>query len=155
MPAWRRRVVAAGLVGFVLVSAAHALTGREHWPFSPYAMYSTPKADYQSDKLLLVAVDAAGEERWLLSAAELAPLNRAKVDAVLGRARRADGQGRSVAHAGPTLRRAFVDLVGVIERHHPEAAAFRLYHAVWEMDPAAANLRDPEVWDLLAEEPAR
>lgn len=148
-------MVAGGLGAFVLLSAVHAVTGREHWPFSPYAMYSTPKAGHQSDKLLLVAVDAAGRERWLLDADELAPLNRAKVDSVLGRARRADrAAGLEVAtqaSPGGRLHGAFVDVVGLVAPHHPDARRFRLYHAVWEMHPRAANLRTPEVWQRLAE----
>lgn len=151
----RKRLIALGLSGFVLLSAFHAVTGREHWPFSPYEMYSTPKADYQSDKLLLVAVNEAGEERWMLSRGDLAPLNRARVGAVLARARGADRAAglntEATAAEGGRLREAFEQLVSVVAPNRPDARAFRLYHAVWEMHPQAANLNSPETWVRLAE----
>ena len=174
MPRWRRRVVAAALGLFVVLSAAHAVTGREHWPFSPYAMYSTPKADDRSDKLIVVAVDTDGRERWLLRAAELAPLNRARIGAALRRAEAADRRRAAAAGGaalppgvgdppaaeptpaappGSRLHAAFADVASVLAPRHPQAQSFRLYHAVWELRPDAANLRNPERWLRLAEVP--
>ena len=149
----RRRLVVLGLAAFVVLSALHALTGREHWPFSPYAMYSTIKVPEDAVKLVLVAVEPDGREDRLLRSAALAPLNRVKVDATLARARRADeAAGRPPdAAAGGRLRGAFEDLCAVLAPRHPEAAAFRLYRAEWQLLPDASNLETPERWDLLAE----
>lgn len=152
----RRRLILLGLLGFVALSAFHALTGREHWPFSPYAMYSTIKSPEGAVKLVLVAVEPNGREDRLLSSRALAPLNRVKVDSTLARARRADEAAGRGAEASPgsRLRDTFADLCTVLALRHPGAAGFRLYRAEWRLLPDASNLETPEVWELLAEWPS-
>ena len=145
MSATRRAIVLAGIVLFVLASAAHAVTGREHWPFSAYSMYSKPKANYRSEKLIVVAVDPAGDEQSLLGRHQLWPFNRAKIDTVLTKIHRT-GTAEQLRDAFIAITREIDDLPA-----NRGAVAMRLYRGEWEMYPDAHNLNAPEVWDRLLE----
>jgi hypothetical protein len=149
------RIVAVhALVAILLgASAFDIATGQEHWPFSPYPMFSSVERAWTLDSLLLmgVAADASGREFPLRDAAFIAPFDQCRLNTALQRARSSDDQGRRLhamledslaryetqrergAHDGPPLR------------------AVRVYAAHWTLDEQAQNVDTPDRVRLIDE----
>ena len=151
-PRWRRRAVTLGLVAFLLASAFDTVTGTEHWPFSPYAMYARIKEDYRSRKFYLYGVTPDGREVAMDSRDDLAPFDRVGLHTLLL---------RLGGDAGDRDARAVRTVVqDVADRHERRRLAggggeafgsVRLYRLVWDMDPTLSNLDVPEERDLVLE----
>ena len=91
------RIVAVhALVALLLGASSYdVVTGQEHWPFSPYPMFSSVERSRTLDSLLLVGVvaDASGREFPLREAAYIAPFDQCRLNTALQRARSADDHG--------------------------------------------------------------
>lgn len=149
-----RLVTVQALVALIVgASAFDIVTGQEHWPFSPYPMFSSVESSRTLDSLLLVGVpaDPGAGEFPLRAGAFIAPFDQCRLNTALLRARSAHDDGarlhamledsfsryedqrRRGAHDGPPLR------------------AVRVYDAHWELAPDAGNANTPERTRLLDE----
>ena len=145
-------LVQLGLLVLVLGAAYDMWTGREHWPFSPYPMYSRIEMDPTETRARLYGVpaDDGADEFALLDDALLAPFDQARLHIGL----------RNLASAGESaaLQAALRD-VGqrYEERRHtgahdgPELAALRLYELTWTVDLDDPAVQRPDRRELVAE----
>ena len=147
LPRWRRGLVTFGVVAFLLGSGFDVATGREHWPFSPYSMYSRIKPDYESRKFFAFATTADGRTISLDSRRELAPFDRIGLHMAVLLIRRDHDE----ATAAEMVREIVQEVADRYERRRvdgshdgPELREVRLERLVWEMDPQLRNLDAPE-----------
>jgi hypothetical protein len=149
-----RLVLAHAVVAIILAGAAYDITtGREHWPFSPYPMFSTVERASTLDSLMLTGVTADGvaREMTLRDPSSIGPFDQCRLNTALERAASSDDGGarlhamledcltryeaerQSGAHDGPPLR------------------AMRVYGAHWTLDRDAKNVETPDTRRLLDE----
>jgi GT2 family glycosyltransferase len=150
----RRLLLAAALVtATALGSLYDIVTDQEHWPFSPYAMFSYVERQPTLRVLRLFGVtgDAASDEFPLLDGRFIQPFDQCRLATALAgtyynAARRPliTPMLRDVLERYERLR-----LAGVHEG--PPLQAIRLYELDWTLDPHAANLSFPDRRQQLAE----
>jgi hypothetical protein len=140
----RRRLLANAVILAILGGQAAAIvTGRELWPFSPYAMYSNLRRGPTISRLWVVGVSEGGAETPL-HGAMLHPFRFSQLEAGLGRL---DGEVRREGLSDLLRRYEVRRLAG---RHAgPALEALRLYRMTF--DAAADGDRRPLARDLLAE----
>ena len=140
-----RLVVVNAAIGLLLIgSAFDIVTGREHWPFSPYAMFSDVERATTSTQIRLVGVTESGVEVALTDLGQIAPFGTARLSIALRRlANRPDGDRR--------LQEAAVDALRRYERrrklnHHegPALCALRIVEWTYRLEPRAGNRERPE-----------
>jgi GT2 family glycosyltransferase len=150
-----RRVTLVHLLVAALVgaSAYDIRTGKEHWPFSPYPMFSEVERMWTLDGLRLVGVtdEASPREIPLLDSDLIAPFDQARLSAAFRR-----------TYNDPA-RRDLVDgmLTDCLERYErrralgqhegPALRAVRLYDLHWTLDPHATNVDTPDRRRLIAQ----
>lgn len=156
MTRWRMAVVQLGLFVIVGGSLFDVVTQREHWPFSPYPMYSKIELDSSTTKYYVYGVPAAGsghraDEISLQSFAYTAPLSTIRLGSGLSKL-----QWRN--NRDELLQRTLRDLLARYERlrlagRHPgpPLQSIRLYQEEWLLDPWARNLDQPDRRALLIE----
>ena len=135
---WRRWVVYAAIAVVVGGHARDIITDEEHWPFSPYPMYSYPPPR-ELTVYRMAGVVAAGEEFPLLQRMYLRPLNAGSAGSTLGRLdRRNNRAGLDLALRECLTRYEALRLAG---RHDgPPLCGVRLYRLTWVVgrpDPKA------------------
>jgi glycosyltransferase involved in cell wall biosynthesis len=150
----RRLVLAAALVAATACGSLYDIaTDREHWPFSPYAMFSfvERRPTLRALRLFGVTGDAALPEIPLLDSRFIQPFDQCRLTTALA------GTYYNVA------RRPLITLMlrDVLERYErlrlagvhdgPPLQAVRLYELDWTLDPHAANVSFPDRRQQLAE----
>src|SRR5438552_19071475 len=87
LPARSRRWLVHAVIGVIVVGSFYDIvTGREHWPFSPYAMYSRVRREGTLTTLRLYGVTEDGPaEMPLIADAYLQPFRRARLAGALSR----------------------------------------------------------------------
>ena len=148
-----RRFLAAHAVVALLVggSAWDTLTGTEHWPFSPYPMFSRVERERTLDSLVIRGVGADGGERELSirDGAMLGPFDQCRITTAMQRVAAGD-EPRLATMLGDTLAR----YESARERgahDGPPLRALRVYQAHWSLSPDASNVEAPDQMRLLSE----
>jgi hypothetical protein len=147
---WLAHAVIAVVAGGGLVAIA---TDSEHWPFSPYPMYSWLRpASYTTQVLFGVTAEAPGREFPLFARAYIYPFNAAVVRDSFSLQLRRD------AARPERTRQALLDCLRRYERRRrarlhdgPALRAMRLYRLTWALLPGATNFDRPEGKELLLE----
>ncbi len=159
----RLALVHLGLFVILAGSLFDIVTGREHWPFSPYPMFSSIEMEPVEEKVRLYGVPlaesnrgdaAASTEFPLLDAAALQPFDQARLNIGLRKLqRRAGGDGGDA-----DLRVAMSEVLSRYEalrqagQHDgPPLRAVRLYELSWTLDPLARNVAAPDARVLVLE----
>jgi GT2 family glycosyltransferase len=150
----RRLVLAATLITATAFGSLYDIaTDREHWPFSPYAMFSYAEQQPTLRVLRLFGVtgDTPSAEFPLLDSRFIQPFDQCRLATALA------GTYYNVARR-PSIP---VMLGDVLERYErlrlaglhdgPPLQAIRLYELEWTLDPHAANLSSPDRRQQLAE----
>jgi GT2 family glycosyltransferase len=141
------------LVALVGASAYDIRTGKEHWPFSPYPMFSNVERAWTLDGLRLFGVtdEATPREIPLLESDLIAPFDQARLAAAFGRTYN-DPQRR------PLIAAMLNDCLERYERRRnagqhegPALRAIRLYDVHWTLDPHARNVDTPDRRRLIAQ----
>jgi hypothetical protein len=140
----------AALVG---ASAYDIRTGQEHWPFSPYPMFSDVERLWTLDGFRLFGVtdEASPREIPLLESDLIAPFDQARLAAAFRR-----------TYNDPARRDLLaVMLTDCLERYErrralgqhegPALRAVRLYDFHWTLDPHATNVDTPDRRRLIAQ----
>lgn len=153
MDRWRVGLVYGVIAAVIGGHLFDILSGREHWPFSNYPMYSNVR---RSDSLSVVLPYGVTEEEppreIAFSAPEyISPFRRGPLRAALGRLNAsADREYR--------LSSALDDLLGRYEARRlaglhdgPPLRGLRLYRTVWRIEPWARNADRPDRRALLFE----
>ena len=138
----------ATIVGGHLVDIA---SGVEHWPFSPYPMYSRAQRDWAPVMAEIVGVGADGRELAVKRPEYLAPFDQARLLGALAQlGARPDGMA--------LVRTALNDCLERYERRRRDGAhdgpalrALRLYHSRYVLDVGASTVGRPTARNLVLE----
>jgi GT2 family glycosyltransferase len=152
MSARRLMGVHALLVLLIGGSAYDIVTGREHWPFSPYPMFSTIDTSPSLHTLVLRGVtnDPAPREIALRDPAFIAPFDQCRIITALSRVTSMGDQPRLHAMLGDSLERYdAARQAGAVQT--PALTAVRLYDATWALQSDAANREQPDSVQLVDE----
>lgn len=151
----RLLLVHLGLFALVAGSGFDIVTGREHWPFSPYGMFSNVERDTTTTRMYLYGVpeQPGAAEVPLTDGAYLRPFTMIRLHSAFGKmrarpqsdsllrvavrncAQRYERRRQAGQHDGPALRR------------------LRLYEAHWRLEPHAQNAAQPDRRTLVADVP--
>jgi hypothetical protein len=149
------RIVLVHLLIAVLAggSAYDIVTGREHWPFSPYPMFSKVERAPTLDVLRLFGVsdEPSPREIPLLDQDAIAPFDQARLATALAR-----------TVSDPIRRPLITDMLrNCLARYErlrttgrqngPPLRAVRLYALHWTLDSGAANAALPDRRELIAQ----
>jgi len=148
-----RLVVAHATIAVLLVGACFDIvTGTEHWPFSPYAMFSEIKLSRTATKLALIGIaEDQGSEIPLAGAWAASPM---------GAARLADALQLILAGTRGQERTELIvkELLARYERRRlagqhagPRLALLRLYRLEWDLDLPVLAARPADRRTLLVE----
>jgi glucosyl-dolichyl phosphate glucuronosyltransferase len=130
------------VTGLVLGSAYDIVTDREHWPFSPYPMFSTLERDPMLRSLRVFGVVGGATEVPLRDGDWIEPFDQCRLTTALSGAY---GNVRRRSQIGVMLRdclRRYEEGRTVGRHNGPPLQAVRLYELTWRVDPHGA--RDPE-----------
>jgi hypothetical protein len=149
-----RLVVAHAIIALLVAGSAYDIaTGREHWPLSPYPMFSSAEESRTLDSLIVRGVedDGSGRELALREAAFIAPFDQCRITTALQRAASmTDGGGRLHAMLSDTLAR--YEAARESGAHDgPPLRAIRLYRAHWTLRPDGSNVDRPDRATLVDE----
>ena len=140
---------------FVLVGGSlyDIKTGREHWPFSPYPMFSIvdDQPSVRCLRVVGVTAGAAPRELLLIENELIHPFDQCRLTSAFSRAY-SDPQRRSV------IREQLRDCLERYEvrrrageHHGPPLRAVRLYEMRWTLDADAANVDTPDTRSMVEE----
>jgi GT2 family glycosyltransferase len=150
-----RRVALVHVLLAIMVGASlyDIRTGTEHWPFSPYPMFSEVERVPALDAFRLFGVtnEVAPREIPLLDSDMIAPFDQARLSAAL-----------RLTYNDPSRRPLVADMLSdclfryerrrVSGQHDgPALSAVRLYALHWTLDPHAANVNAPDSRRLLVQ----
>jgi GT2 family glycosyltransferase len=134
-------------------SACDMMTGREHWPFSPYAMFSTAEREPVLEALRVMGVtrEAVPREIPLLDSRVIRPFDQCRLRTAFER-----------TYHNPVRRPLTQELLrDCLARYEslrasgafdgPPLQAIRLYEMKWMLDGKARNVAAPDQKRLLAE----
>jgi hypothetical protein len=150
----RRRWLVSGLLS--VMTAGHlydVATGREHWPFSPYPMYSHAAHEWAMVLPRVVGVRSDGDdaELPLWEPRYLDPFDQSRLlQALQALLERPDGR--------TPVGLALADCLARYERRRaagehdgPALRALRYYHVHWTLEPDAGNVDRPDQQTLVLE----
>ena len=140
----------AGTAGGSLYDIA---TDREHWPFSPYAMFSNVEREPTLDALRLYGVtrEPAAREIPLLDSRLIQPFDQCRLSTALARTYHNPARRPLIAAMLLDALERYERLRSGGEHDGPPLEAVRLYDVRWTLDPNATNVTAPDRRQLLAE----
>ena len=147
----RRVFLSAVFLVLIGGSAYDVATEQEHWPFSPYPMFSGVWHSPTFSWLRLFGVTADGREFALDANQYVAPFDQSRLPKALKQMlQQPDGVARARVALADCLQR--YDELRLEGRHDgPPLVAMRLYDLTWTIDPDAANVDRPDRRRLIAE----
>lgn len=149
-----RLVLAHVMIAAVLGASAYdILTGREHWPASPYPMFAMVERSETLDRLRVYGVtdEATPREFPLLDRALIAPFDQTRLSTALARAAAGGATSERVQQMLRDCLRRYERLRVNGEHTGPALRAIRLYDVHWTLDAHAANVDAPDSRRLVAE----
>jgi hypothetical protein len=134
-------------------SAYDMLTGREHWPFSPYAMFSTVEREPVLTMLRVMGVtrEAVPREIPLLDSRVIRPFDQSRLTTALERTYNNPVRRPLTPELLRDCLGRYESLRASGEFDGPSLQAVRLYEMTWTLDGEARNVEAPEHKRLLAE----
>ena len=140
---------------FVLIAGSlfDIVTRKEHWPFSPYDLYSGVSQDYSLTLLRLYGVLEAEPSREipLYAYRYIQPFDNARLRFALEDMNRSTGRDQALTRALEDCLKRY-DALRASGRHDgPPLRGMRLYRVDWKLDPWARNLDLPDRKTLLFE----
>ena len=121
------------------------VTGREHWPFSPYPMFAAIDQNRTLSVLRLVGVTAEDTPREipLLDSRLIAPFDQCRLSTALSRTYFSARRPLIHEMLRDSLER--YDALRIAGEHdQPPLGAVRLYEMRWTLDPAGRNVATPD-----------
>jgi len=148
-------------------SVVDMVTGREHWPFSPYGMYATVPGQRSLVGLRLFGVTegtaevvrakragarelGGGREILLVASKYIQPFTPSRLEGALWELKRRGGQEALREALGDCLRRYEQRRLAGGHRG-PPLRGIRLYRVSWRLDPWARNVDCPDRKELILE----
>ncbi len=153
----KRREFLVYAVIFIIIGGSlfNIITQREHWPFSPYSMFSTVRRDYSLTRLRLFGLTDIDSSREI-------PLNepryiRPSGDKHIQRALSIKKKPDNVSYEQyleDALRHILTryEALRIAGEHDgPELHGIRLYRYQWKLDPWIRNVERPDQRELIIE----
>lgn len=143
----RRFVFVHALLAVLIGGSLYDIrTGREHWPLSPYAMFSivAPEPSLRCLRIVGVVADGPEQEIPLLDEPLIRPFDQCRLTSALSRTFTSPRR-RSAIHE--QLRDCFDRYEArraAGEHDGPQIQAVRLYEMFWTFDADAANVSAPD-----------
>jgi glycosyltransferase involved in cell wall biosynthesis len=136
-------VLLAVLLG---ASAYDIITGREHWPISPYPMFSSVERQATLDGVRLFGVtdEAPPREIPLLDRSMIAPFDQTRLSTAMARAIADPGRRPLVDDMLRDCLLRYQRLRALGTNAGPSLRAIRLYDVHWTLDSEAANVDSPD-----------
>ncbi len=134
---------------FVAGSLFDIATGREHWPYSPYGMYSSVERARSLQTLRLIGITRAGSQFPLVANRYLWPFNRSSLRWTLGRLNESADRAQRLPAALEDCLRRYEERRRAGRHDGPPLQALGLYRVWWTLDPLARNVDRPDRQELL------
>ena len=139
---WRRRGVTLGVLGLLAAQTFEMVTGREHWPFSPYPMFSKIEEPTTLTRLRLLGLTPAGDTFELVRDAWLAPFDPVRLRIALTNLDRA-GDADRLRTATADVARRYAARRAAGAHAGPPLTELRLVADTWPLVAGAANRDRP------------
>jgi hypothetical protein len=143
MTAARRALITACILFLVVGHLYEIVRRHEHWPFSPYPMFSHRNTKDPVSRLAVYGVPAGEGEPFEFTDAHTGVYKRFRFDVAL---QSMLGTGGKAVKNRERMSRVFDEYFAYYEKlrdlgYHdgPRLAAIRLYRLEWDFDPWAAN----------------
>jgi hypothetical protein len=152
-PARPRVLLVYGVITLITIgSLFDIVTGREHWPFSPYPMYATVTRERSLTVLRLYGVtkEAPAREMPLVALRYIQPFTSARLEGALRTIKARRGRQPLKAALSDCLRR-YEKLRRAGRHEGPPLQGIRLYRVYWKLDPWARNVDCPNRKELILE----
>jgi hypothetical protein len=150
---YRVWIVYAAIVLITWGSLFDIVTDTEHWPFSPYRMYSDVNRDYSLTQFRLFGVTESAplREMALWEFQYIQPFDNSRLHAALRGmlGSRTRNQWLSEALRDILVRYDALRHAGL--HNGPPLRGIRLYRLYWKLDPWARNVDDPDSRELVLE----
>jgi hypothetical protein len=153
----KRREILVYAVIFVITCGSFfdIITQQEHWPFSPYSMFSTVRRDYSLTRLKLFGLTEFDPVREvpLTESQYIQPLGDIHIQIALSMKRKPDnvsyGQYLEEALRHILTRYEVLRIAG--NHDGPQLHSIRLYRYEWTLDPRIHGVEQPDVRELILE----
>ena len=168
LPRQRIWLVYSVMTLFLAGSLADLVTGREHWPFSPYPMYAVVPRGHSLVALRLFGVTAGtakraqracerrgremrgGREIPLVAPESIRPFTPSRLEGALRELKRRGDPSLIREALGDCLRR-YEKRRRAGDHHGSPLQSIRLYRVSWKLDPWARNVDRPDRKELILE----
>jgi hypothetical protein len=153
----KRREFLVYAVIFIIIGGSlfDIITQREHWPFSPYSMFSSVRRDYSLSWLKLFGLTDIDSSREipLTDPQYIQPLSDLNIQMALSMKRKPDNvsyeQYLEEALHHILTRYELLRIAG--EHGGPELQGIRLYRYQWKLDPLTHGVERPDLRELILE----
>jgi glycosyltransferase involved in cell wall biosynthesis len=137
----------------VAASAYDIVKGVEHWPFSPYAMFSSAEREPTLDTLRVMGVtsETPSREIPLLDEGMIEPFDQARLSTALASTYHNPERRRLIRQILHDCLERYEKLRASGHHNGPPLLAVRLYQAHWALDPLGRNRDVPDAKRLLEE----
>ena len=152
-----RLMVACAAISTVVGGSIHDIaTDREHWPFSPYPMFSTVEREPRLERLRVVGVTREGLPREipLLDRPLIEPFDQCRLSTAFARTYNNPARRHLTEEMLRDLLERYERRRDAGEHQGPPLSSVRLYRMQWALDPNAANVNEPDRRERLSEVPA-
>lgn len=149
----RRLLLVHAVIALLICGSLYdIITGSEHWPFSPYPMYSGVQRErsLSSQWLFGVVEEEPYREIPIRGYQYIQPFDQTRLTLALIRARgNSNKQLLNQALRDCLVRYERLRLAGLHDG--PPLRGLKIYELEWKLDPKASNLNEPYRRTLLAE----
>jgi hypothetical protein len=130
-------------------------TQREHWPFSPYSMFSSVRRDYSLTRLKLFGVTKTNttSEIPLTKPQYIQPLSDIQIQIALSKKKKLDDVSyeKYLEEALQHILSRY-EVLRIAGKHDgPEILGIRLYRYEWKLDPMIHAPERPDARELIFE----
>ena len=142
----RLALVHAGLLVLVAGSGFDILTGREHWPFSPYSMFSNVEDDTTALRMYLYGVPGGTDvdEVPLIEEDYLRPFTTIRLHSAFRKLQYRPQSDSLLEVAVHDVARRYERRRAAGQHDGPPLERVRLYAAHWRLEPLARNAARPD-----------
>ena len=146
-------LVHVGLFTLVAGSAFDILTGREHWPFSPYGMFSGVEDDTTALRMYLYGVPEGSDEGEvpLLEEAYLRPFSMIRLHSAFRKLQHRPASDSLLQVAVRDVARRYERRRAAGQHGGPPLGRLRLYAVHWRLEPDARNAARPDRREFVVE----
>ena len=153
MSAFRMRCISFVVAAIAAVSLLEIVTGREHWPFCAYEMYSHIREEKSVTRLRLFGIPAgnSGAEFPIYHFQYIQPFDSSRLAKAFSKIQERPDHDRLFQKALGNIFERYEKLRQKKRHNGPELRALRLYELHWEIRPGKENSESPSKKTLVAE----